>query len=293
MDFAVDSPWLVPFDGRFRVADARTEPPKGSPGKRDRKKQLAELVGRLDELQRRLYADNRWALLTVFQAMDAAGKDGTIRAVFSGVDPSGFQVASFKAPSSEELDHDFLWRTTRRLPERGRIGIFNRSYYEEVLVVRAHPEYLDGQRLPAPPPQLPELWRQRLESIADHERHLARNGTAVVKIWLNVSRDEQRRRFLARLDEPEKNWKFNTGDVSERGHWEDYMEAYQEALAATSKPWAPWYAVPADSKSFARLEVAKIVAATLETLDPRYPGSSDEQRQRFDEMRTLLEADGG
>ena len=288
---AVDSPWLVPFDGPFKVAKARTSPPKGTPDKKERQRQLAELVSRLDELQRRLFADDRWALLAVFQAMDAAGKDGTIRAVLSGVDPSGCQVSSFKAPSAEELDHDFLWRVTRKLPERGRIGVFNRSHYEEVLVVRVHPEYLDAQRLPNRPQSVEELFEQRLESIVDYERHLARNGMCVVKFWLNVSREEQRARFLQRLNEPEKNWKFNAGDVRERGHWDAYMEAYQEALRATSKPWAPWYAIPADSKSFARLEVAKILVETLERLDPHYPASPEDERARFAEMKALLEAE--
>jgi PPK2 family polyphosphate:nucleotide phosphotransferase len=289
---AVDSPWLVPFDGRFEVAEARTKPPKGAPPKKERQRRLVELVERLDELQRRLFADNRWGLLTVFQAMDAAGKDGTIRAVLSGVDPSGCQVSSFKAPSAEELDHDFLWRVNRHLPERGRIGVFNRSHYEEVLVVRVHPEFLDAQRLPRRPDTLEELFAERLESIVDYERHLARNGMCVVKFWLNVSREEQRQRFLERLNEPEKHWKFNSGDVKERGHWDEYMHAYQHALRATSKPWAPWYAIPADSKSFARLEVARILAATLEHLDPHYPVSLDAERARFAEMKALLEAEG-
>lgn len=292
MRTAVDSPWLVPFDGSFSVAKAATKPPKGAPDKATRKAALADSIQRLDELQRRLYADDHWALLVAFQAMDAAGKDGTIRAALSGVDPAGCQVSSFKAPSDEELDHDFLWRITRRLPERGRIGVFNRSHYEEVLIVRVHPSFLTGQRLPNSPESLEDLFTQRLESIADYERHLARNGTAIVKIWLNVSRDEQRRRFLARLDEPEKNWKFNSGDVKERGHWDDYMRAYELALRATSKPWAPWYAVPADSKSYARMEVAKILVATLERLDPKYPATSAAELARFDEMRALLEAEG-
>lgn len=292
LETAIDSPWLVPFDGSFAVADARTKPPKNAPPKKERQERLAGLVDRLDDLQRRLYADNRWALLNVFQAMDAAGKDGTIRAVLSGVDPSGCQVSSFKAPSAEELDHDFLWRVNRHLPERGRIGVFNRSHYEEVLVVRVHPEFLDAQRLPRRPASLDELFAERLESIVEYERHLARNGMCVVKFWLNVSRGEQRQRFLERLNEPEKNWKFNSGDVRERGHWDEYMRAYQDALRATSKPWAPWYAIPADSKSFARLEVAKILVATLEHLDPQYPASPDSERARFAEMKALLEAEG-
>lgn len=291
MDTAIDSPWLVPFDGEFRVDGTRTAPPKDAPAKGKRKERLAAAIEKLDELQRRLYADDRWSLLTVFQAMDAAGKDGTIRAVLSGVDPAGCQVSSFKAPSSEELDHDFLWRVTRRLPERGRIGVFNRSHYEEVLVVRVHPEFLDGQRLPHRPEKLDELFAERLESIVEYERHLARSGTAIVKIWLNVSREEQRARFLERLDEPEKNWKFNSGDVKERGHWDAYMAAYQYALRATSKPWAPWYAIPADSKSFARMAVAEILVATLEKIEPSYPLALESEKARFAEMRALLEAE--
>jgi PPK2 family polyphosphate:nucleotide phosphotransferase len=222
--------------------------------------------------------------------MDAAGKDGTIRAVLSGVNPAGCQVSSFKRPSAEELDHDFLWRTARRLPERGRIGVFNRSYYEEVLVVRVHPEFLKAQKLPEPPD--PEtIWEQRFEAIRRHEQHLAESGTAVVKLWLNVSHEEQRQRFLSRIDEPEKNWKFSTDDVKERVHWKNYMHAYEEMLRATSRPWAPWYAIPADDKPFMRLTVAEIVAETMESLDLHYPEVSDATRARLQEMRALLDPD--
>ena len=220
--------------------------------------------------------------------MDAAGKDGTIRAILSGVNPAGFQVSSFKQPSATELDHDFLWRTTKALPERGRIGVFNRSYYEEVLVVRVHPKYLDGQRLPQRP-ILPELFQERFESICDHEKHLARNGTVVLKFWLNVSREEQRQRFLDRLNEPDKNWKFSSGDVRERGHWDAYMEAYEEALVATSKPWAPWYAIPADDKAYMRATVIKIINKTLKDMELSFPEVSESEAQRFAEMRKLLE----
>ncbi|MBT8117418.1 MAG: polyphosphate kinase 2 family protein, partial [Gammaproteobacteria bacterium] len=227
---AIPSPHLVPFDGLFRVESVSTRPPADyALDKSEAKSDLARYVKKLGQQQRKLYADNKWSLLLVFQAMDAAGKDGTIRHVMSGINPAGCQVFSFKQPSAEELDHDFLWRTARRLPERGRVGIFNRSYYEEVLVVRVHPEYLQNQNLPhsADPAA---LWPERLESIAQHELHLARNGTAILKFWLNVSRDEQRRRFLSRLDEPDKNWKFSAGDVRERGHWDQYMEAYEHAI---------------------------------------------------------------
>jgi len=224
------SPYLVPFDGSFDRAAAPTAPPDEAVGKKALKKRLKGLVEEMAELQQMFYAHDRHSLLLVFQAMDAAGKDGTIRAVMSGVNPAGCEVHSFKQPSKEELDHDFLWRSATRLPERGRIGIFNRSYYEEVLVVRVHPEYLGGQQLPdAIDPQT--IWDDRFDSIRDHEKHLARNGTVVLKFWLNVSREEQRQRFLARLDEPEKNWKFSAGDVRGRGHW----DAYEDALRATSR----------------------------------------------------------
>ncbi|MEM9493750.1 MAG: PPK2 family polyphosphate kinase, partial [Myxococcota bacterium] len=262
----VDSPYLVPFDASFVLADAPTEPPAGGRDKKDNKTALDDAVKRIRRRQRKLYADDRYALLLVFQAMDAAGKDGTIRAVMTGINPAGCQIFSFKQPSAEELDHDFMWRIYRCLPERGRIGIFNRSHYEEVLVVRVHPEYLAGQRIPR---QVPHdlLWQERLQSICDFERHLARNGTAIVKFWLNVSKDEQRRRFLDRIDEPESNWKFSHSDVAERKLWDQYMDAYQHALRATSQPWAPWYAIPADNKPYMRRTVAEIVASTLKRLD--------------------------
>ncbi len=286
---------LVPFDGSFEISTASTLPASLTAPDADRKaskkankKRLAELVDRIDELQRVLYADNRHALLLVFQAMDAAGKDSTIRAVMSGVNPAGCQVSSFKVPSTEELEHDYLWRSVRRLPERGRIGVFNRSYYEEVLVVRVHPEYLGGQNLPRD--IVPEtIWEQRYQSIRDHELHLARNGTVVLKFFLNVSHAEQKRRFLARLDEPHKNWKFSSGDVRERGFWPDYQLAYQKALAATSRSWAPWYSIPADDKPSMRADVAEIIVSALEQLDLRYPQPDPKEQARFDEMRTLLE----
>ena len=284
---APSSPYLVPFDGTFDLNAAAQQPPKGAPDKKALKKELKKRVEELHDLQRILYAHDRHSLLLVFQAMDAAGKDGTIRAVMSGVNPAGCQVYSFKQPSKEEIDHDFLWRTAKRLPERGRIGIFNRSYYEEVLVVRVHPEYLDHQRLPKDMDR-EQIWEHRLQSIRDHEQHLARNGTVIVKFWLNVSRDEQKRRFLARLDEPEKHWKFSAGDVRERGHWPAYMDAYHEALNATSRSWAPWYAIPADDKPFMRLKVAEILIDTLKSLDLRYPKVAPDEKARFDEMRRIL-----
>lgn len=284
---AIGSPYLVPFDDSFRREDFPTRI-EDRPKKKILKQQLEEEVEKLHDLQRVFYAHDRHALLLVFQAMDAAGKDSTIRAVMSGINPAGCQVFSFKKPTAEELDHDFLWRTNKCLPERGRMGIFNRSYYEETLVVRVHPEYLGYQQLPASQ-DLSNVWQERFESITDMEKHLARNGTVILKFWLNVSKEEQRQRFLARLDEPEKNWKFSAGDVVERGHWDDYMKAYEKTLNATSKPWAPWYAIPADDKPYMRLRVAEIVRQTMESLALEYPKVDAKEQARFDEMREKLE----
>lgn len=287
---AIKSPYLVPYDGKFKVSKMPTLPPAKAPSKRQLKDDLQEIINEMSELQRIFYAHDKHALLLIFQAMDAAGKDGTIRAVMSGIDPAGCQVYSFKQPSSEELDHDFLWRTAKCLPERGRIGIFNRSYYEEVLVVRVHPEYLEYQNLPNDFNRR-AIWQERFESICDHEKHLARNGTIILKFWLNVSREEQRRRFLSRLNEPEKHWKFSSSDVRERALWREYMVAYENALEETSRPWAPWYAIPADSKSFMRACVADIIVTTLKSLDLKYPKISVEETAKFEDMRVHLEAD--
>ena len=285
---APQSPYLVPFDGTFRVADASTTPQTdGRPHKGKHRRSRTE---RLNKLQRVLAAGDKHAVLLVFQAMDAAGKDSTIRSVMQGVDPSGCQVFSFKKPSNEELDHDFLWRTTCRLPERGRIGIFNRSQYEEVLVVRVHPEILDYQKLPADLGR-DTIWEDRLTSIRQQEEHLARNGTVIIKFWLNVSRDEQKRRFLSRLDETEKNWKFEPKDVVERRYWDDYMAAYEAALNATSRPWAPWYAIPADDKPYMRARVADIIIATLHSIGLRYPEPSEKDRAEFAAARDELSAE--
>jgi PPK2 family polyphosphate:nucleotide phosphotransferase len=284
------SPYLVPFDGSFRVKNAPTAPPDDAPDKKKAKKELEDVIDELRDQQRMLYAQDRYSVLLVFQAMDAAGKDGTIRAVMSGINPAGCQVFSFKQPSAEEIDHDFLWRIYGCLPERGRIGIFNRSHYEEVLVVRVHPEYLGGQRIPREVP-LDELWQERFESIRDMEKHLARNGTVILKFWLNVSRDEQRDRFLDRIDEPESNWKFSAGDLKERALWNDYMTAYQETLNATSRPWAPWYAIPADKKPFMRLQVARIVLNTLQSLSLSYPSISKSDRAEMLALRDQLAKD--
>ncbi|WGZ93992.1 MAG: polyphosphate kinase 2 family protein [Candidatus Thiothrix putei] len=283
--------YQVSFDGRFDLSTAPTRPPKDVPDDKILEERLQKLVERMDELQQRFYAHDKHSLLLIFQAMDAAGKDGTIRAVTRGVNPAGCQVFSFKQPSAEELDHDFLWRTSKCLPERGRIGIFNRSYYEEVLVVRVHPEYLEGQNLPAEVNR-DTLWQDRLESIRDHERHLARNGTVILKFWLNISRGEQKKRFLKRLDKADKNWKFSPGDVRERQYWAAYMQAYEQALRETSRQHAPWYAIPADNKDFMRVTVAEIIVKTLEALQMDYPQPNEADRARFEECRQLLVNEG-
>ncbi|TFG63649.1 MAG: polyphosphate kinase 2 family protein [Gemmatimonadales bacterium] len=287
---ATDSPYLVPFDGSFRLADATTAPKPVSASEKRAERALNSSVQRIEELQRKLYAQDRIAVLPVFQAMDAAGMDSTIRAVMTGINPAGCQVYSFKQPSREELDHDFLWRTTCRLPERGRIGIFNRSYYEEVLVVRVHPRYLDSQRLPDRS-DLATLWPERHATIAAHELHLAQAGTLVLKFFLNVSREEQARRLLSRIDEPAKNWKFSIADVEERQHWDAYMTAYEDALNATSRSWAPWYAIPADDKPFMRMAVADIVAQNLDRLGLTYPRLDTDARARLETAREQLEAE--
>ncbi|MDJ0909735.1 MAG: polyphosphate kinase 2 family protein [Woeseiaceae bacterium] len=280
------SPYLVPFDGSFRIADASTT--AVTDGHHHQGTHRKTATDHLRQLQRVLAAGDRHAVLLVFQAMDAAGKDSTIRAVMRGVDPSGCQVYSFKKPSSKDLDHDFLWRTTRCLPERGRIGIFNRSHYEEVLVVRVHPQILASQKLPGEV-NLETIWDERLKSIREQEEHLARNGTVILKFFLNVSRDEQKRRFLARLDDPNKMWKFEPRDVVERRHWDDYMHAYEEALNATSRPWAPWYSIPADNKRYMRARVAEVLIATLRSIGLRYPEPSAEDLEVFAEARRELE----
>lgn len=249
---------------------------------------LGKHVEELSELQRLHYASNRYAVLLVFQAMDAAGKDGAIRHVMSGVNPQGCQVFSFKHPSATELDHDFLWRTTRSLPERGRIGIFNRSYYEEVLIVRVHPEILHGQGLPEELLDEKTIWNERYRSIVDLEEHLYRNGTRVIKFFLHLSKDEQRKRFLARIDEPEKNWKFSLADIHERKYWAQYMKAYEACLSATSTATAPWYVVPADDKENARLIVSQIVLDTFKALKMAYPKPTPKRRQELKAIRKLL-----
>jgi PPK2 family polyphosphate:nucleotide phosphotransferase len=251
-------------------------------------KLLAEHVAKLSSMQQLHYATNRHAILLIFQAMDAAGKDGAIRHVMSGVNPQGCQVFSFKHPSATELEHDFLWRTTRDLPERGRIGIFNRSYYEEVLIVRVHREILRGEGLTDAPHHDKKLWHDRYRSITDLERHLSANGTRIIKFFLHLSKEEQSKRFLARIDEPEKNWKFSLADIKERGYWKQYTKAYEECLSATSTLEAPWYIVPADDKENARLIVSSIVLDAFEGLKMSYPKTSPQRRRELLAIRKRL-----
>lgn len=283
--YRVDQP------GKFRLADHDPADCCGlTLDKDDAKALLKEGVERLAELQERLYADNRWSVLVVLQAMDAAGKDSLIEHVMSGVNPQGVQVISFKQPSAEELDHNFLWRIARALPERGRIGIFNRSHYEEVLVVRVHPEYLKGQRLPAAV-NGKDIWHQRFDDIRAFEKHLARNGTLVLKFFLNVSRDEQRKRFLDRIDEPGKRWKFSMGDVAERKLWPQYMAAYEDAIRETSTPEAPWYVIPADKKWFTRLAVAGALVDAMENLKLTYPKVEGAALEELEKAKAALKAE--
>jgi PPK2 family polyphosphate:nucleotide phosphotransferase len=258
--------------------------------KRFAEKSLTEDISDLAEAQDRLYAADSWSILVIFQAMDAAGKDSTIKHVMSGVNPQGCQVFSFKQPSHEELDHNFLWRYTRALPERGRIGIFNRSYYEEVLVVRVHPELIKAQRIPATKFD-DGLWADRYQDINALERHLTRNGTLVLKFFLHISKNEQRKRFLKRLDDPRKHWKFSAADLFERGFWDDYMKAYEEAISATSTKWAPWYIIPADIKWVSRGLVARIIVSSVNKLDLTYPLVTSEKKAEIDQARKQLEAE--
>jgi PPK2 family polyphosphate:nucleotide phosphotransferase len=282
-------PYRIDHGKHFRLKD---HDPADTQGLDEHKKQAGEVlqegVEHLAKLQDKLYADNKYALLLIFQAMDAAGKDGAIKHVMSGVNPQGCQVYSFKSPSTEELDHDFLWRTNKCLPERGRIGIFNRSYYEEVLVVRVHPEFLRAQHVP-PKLVTKKVWDERYEDISNFEQYLSRQGTIIRKFFLHVSKKEQKRRFLARLDRPEKNWKFSSADIRERGFWDDYMTAYEEMIRNTSSPEAPWYVIPADNKWFTRIAVAAAVIDALEDLKLAYPQVSSEQQKQLAAARKELE----
>jgi PPK2 family polyphosphate:nucleotide phosphotransferase len=281
------APYVVTKGKKFRLKDHDPDDTAHIEDKEQAEALLKEGVERLAELQDRLYAHNHWSLLLIFQAMDAAGKDGAIKHVMSGVNPQGCQVYSFKKPSDEEMDHDFLWRTSKCLPERGRIGIFNRSYYEEVLVAKVHPEFLRHQHLP---PQLigKDVWEHRYESINDLEKHLARNGTVVRKFFLNVSHGEQLRRFQKRLEDPKRHWKYSASDVAERLHWDDYQEAYQDCIRATATRHAPWVIVPADHKWFSRLVVAAAVIDALEELDLHYPKVDDAKRRELAAGRRAL-----
>jgi PPK2 family polyphosphate:nucleotide phosphotransferase len=281
------APFTITSGARFRLEEIDPDSTAGVKDKAEALSLLERRTREIGELQDALYAVDQWGVLLIFQAMDAAGKDGAIKHVMSGVNPSGVQVFSFKAPSSEELDHDFMWRTTRCLPERGRIGIFNRSYYEEVLVVRVHPKLLSGQRLPEALLSR-DVWKTRFEGINAFERHLARNGYVIRKFFLHVSKAEQRRRFLERLDTPAKNWKFSLGDVTERGKWKDYMKAYEDMIRNTATKDAPWVVVPADHKWYARLIVATATVDALRELHLEFPATTPERARELADARSQL-----
>src|SRR5262245_2114948 len=280
-------PYRVTEGGKFRLKDVHPHDTRGLASPEQAEQRLKSGVERLAQLQEKLYAQNRWALLLIFQAMDAAGKDGTIKHVMSGINPQGCQVFSFKAPTAEELDHDFLWRTSRCLPERGRIGIFNRSYYEETLVVRVHAGALDRQRLPSAL-VTKNIWAERFEDIRAFERYAGRNGIAIRKFFLHVSPEEQKRRFESRLDEPKKHWKFSAADAQERNYWHDYMKAYEETIQNTGSPEAPWYVVPADNKWFTRLVVAAAVVDALEEMNLAFPAVDRAKRRQIVAARKAL-----
>jgi len=288
----VETPYLVPFDGSFKIKKAVTKA-DDKPDKEENVEVLEKTVEKLAELQGKLYADDRYSVILVFQALDAAGKDGTIRAVMSGINPQGCQVYAFKAPSAQELDHDFMWRVQRALPERGRIGIFNRSHYEEVLVVRVHPNFLDAQQLPRVPKDLDDLWEERFDSIKEAEKHWARNGYVVLKFFLHVSQKEQHERSLGGTEGSDDNWNFSAPDAAESEHYDGYMQAYEAALNATSRPWAPWYCIPADSKPHMRRLVAETILATLEQLPLKYPEPKKEMKEEMAAVRKKLREELG
>ncbi|PJX22138.1 hypothetical protein CAP48_14430 [Advenella sp. S44] len=277
----------VGFSDQFRIHNGKTfslkkcsTDPDVVPGKKAAKNRLQKYVEDIADLQNRLYADNRWSLLLIFQAMDAAGKDSTIKNLLSGVNPQGCEVYAFKRPSEEELGHDFLWRTSKRLPQRGNIGVFNRSYYEETLVVRVHPKILEGQHLPKPC-LTEKIWDERFEDICNFEKHMDRNGTKVLKFFLHISPQEQKQRFLERLDNPAKNWKFESADLQERKFWDEYMDAYEQTIIHTASEAAPWYVIPGNDKPYARLAVADAVLQTLQSLDLRYPELEKEEQKNL------------
>ena len=280
-------PYRVEHGKKFRLKDHDPADTAKLHSQERAEELLAKGIARMAELQDKLYAQDHWGLLLIFQAMDAAGKDGAIKHVMSGVNPQGCQVYSFKTPSTEELDHDYLWRNMRCLPERGRIGIFNRSYYEEVLVVRVHPEILANERIPAPL-VTKNIWEERFQDICSFERYLSHNGFVIRKFFLNVSRKEQKKRFLDRLQQPEKNWKFSAADLHEREHWDDYMDAYEEMIANTSTPHAPWFVIPADNKWFTRLAVAAAVVDALDDLNLSYPTVDQQKRKELEAARKML-----
>jgi PPK2 family polyphosphate:nucleotide phosphotransferase len=281
-------PFRVKAGKHFRLKDFDPCDTLGLKSKDHAQERLERGIVRLSKLQEKLYAQDRWAVLLIFQAMDAAGKDSTIKHVMSGVNPQGCEVHSYKAPSAEELEHDFLWRTSRSLPERGQIGIFNRSYYEEVLVVRVHPELLEHEKIPKPL-VTEDIWRKRFEDINAFEHYLARNGIVVLKFFLHVSKKEQKTRFLERLEDPDKNWKFSMSDALERRHWEKYMEAYENMIRNTSTKHAPWYVIPADHKWFARLAVAEAAIEAMENLDLAFPKMDAAKRKELKSARAALE----
>jgi PPK2 family polyphosphate:nucleotide phosphotransferase len=284
---ALAKPYVVTDGRRFRLKNFARKGPGKSEMQHDAKKFLKKSIEAIKDLQEKLYAQDRWGALLIFQAMDAAGKDSAIKHVMSGIDPKGCQVYSFKAPSSEELDHDFMWRTSKAMPERGRIGIFNRSYYEETLVVRVHPEFLGKQKLP-PEVLTKNIWKERFQDINAFERYMTRNGFVIRKFFLNVSRAEQRRRFLERLTRPEKNWKFAIGDLAARERWRQYMAAYEDMIRQTATPHAPWVVIPADDKRFARTVVAAAVIDALNGLSLDFPKLDDEQKRDLGRARRLL-----
>ncbi|HXG84729.1 MAG TPA: polyphosphate kinase 2 family protein [Pyrinomonadaceae bacterium] len=283
--------FLVPEGKKLNLKNHRTDFTGDYTDKKEAVADLATNIERLSKLQDILYAQNTHAILLIFQAMDAAGKDSAIKHVMSGVNPQGCEVTSFKQPSSEELDHDYLWRSMKVLPPRGKIGIFNRSYYEEVLVVRVHPEILQLQQLPEKAKNNKNIWKERYEQIRNFEEYLAENGVVILKFFLNVSKDEQKKRFLKRINEPEKNWKFSSSDVKERAFWDDYMQAYQSALEATSTKNAPWFVVPADNKWFTRAAVSEIICQKLESLDLKYPELVASHKQELLEAKKVLESE--
>lgn len=283
-------PFVAPPGKKIKLRDYDPRFTGKFKNKDDAQAKLVDDIEQLAKLQDVLYAQNTWALLVVFQAMDAAGKDSAIKHVLSGVNPQGCQVFSFKTPSAEELDHDYLWRCLKALPERGRIGIFNRSYYEEVLVVRVHRGILDAQKIPARL-KVKDVWKERYEDINSVERYLSRNGVVILKFFLNVSKKEQKEQFLERIDTPEKNWKFSIEDVKERELWNEYMEAYEDMINATSTRWAPWFVVPADRKWFTRVAIADIIVRTLKSLDLQYPVVSDEHKKELVAARKMLESE--